>query len=239
MHKPYHGTDQIHIGNELGMSIDRTGNTIIPTSSCPLMLKHVLHVPSTHKNLISVHHFTLDNDTFIEFHPYFFLIKEQKMRRVLLCGQCRGGLYPLPPSTSKFRKLMFSAIKIPVDRWHNCLDHPSRDIVCHIISKNNLPYAYFSLNESVCDACACAKGHQWSFPLSSSSSSAPLWIVYSNVWGPAVDSFGHKKYYVSFIDDFSKFMWIYLLRHKSEVSKYFLEFHKLVEHLLDKKIIAV
>jgi hypothetical protein len=33
------------------------------------------------------------------------------MRRVLLHGQCRGGLYPLPPSTSKFRKLVFSAKK--------------------------------------------------------------------------------------------------------------------------------
>jgi hypothetical protein len=40
------------------------------TQSCS---KNVLHVPSTHKNLILVHRFTLDNDIFIEFHPYFFL----------------------------------------------------------------------------------------------------------------------------------------------------------------------
>jgi hypothetical protein len=84
------------------MNIDRIGNTVIPTSSRPLMLKHVLHVPSTHKNLIYVHRFTLDNDAFIEFHPYLFLIKDQKTRRVLLHGQCRRGLYPLTPLTSKF-----------------------------------------------------------------------------------------------------------------------------------------
>jgi hypothetical protein len=29
--------------------------------------------------------------------------------------------------------------------------------------------------------------------------------MYSNVWGPAIYSFGHKQYYVSFIDDYSKF----------------------------------
>jgi hypothetical protein len=57
--------------------------------------------------------------------------------------------------------------------------------------------------------------------------------------GPAIDSFGHKKYYVSFIDDYSKFTWIHLLHHKSEVSKYFLEFQAIVERLLDRKIIAV
>jgi hypothetical protein len=102
IHAPYHSTDQIHAANGSGMNIDRIGNTVIPTSSRPLMLKHVLHVPSTHKNLISVHRFTLDNDAFNEFHPYLFLIKDQKTRRVLLHGQCRSGLYPLTPLTSKF-----------------------------------------------------------------------------------------------------------------------------------------
>jgi hypothetical protein len=60
------------------------------------MLNNVLHIPSTQKNLIFVHHFTLDNATFTEFHPYFFLIKDQKMRKVLLHNPCKGGLYPPP-----------------------------------------------------------------------------------------------------------------------------------------------
>jgi hypothetical protein len=44
---------------------------------------------------------------------------------------------------------------------------------------------------------------------------------------------------VSFIDDFSKFTWIYLLKHKSEVFQKFQEFHNLVECFFDKKILAV
>jgi hypothetical protein len=54
-----------------------------------------------------------------------------------------------------------------------------------------------------------------------------------------VDSFGHKKYYVTFIDDFSKFTWIYLLRHHSKVFKFFEEFHSLVERRFNRKIIVV
>jgi hypothetical protein len=73
MHDPYVGNDQIHAANDSGMDITRIGNTIIPTSTRSLVLNNVLHVPSTHKNLISVHRFTLDNDTFIEFHPFFLL----------------------------------------------------------------------------------------------------------------------------------------------------------------------
>jgi hypothetical protein len=77
---------------------------------------------------------------------------------VLLHGPCKGGLYPLPPSTSKFQKLVFHAIKIPIDRWHSCLGHPSRDNVRRIVSKNNLLCATFdNSGNSVCDAFSGAR----------------------------------------------------------------------------------
>jgi hypothetical protein len=44
---------------------------------------------------------------------------------------------------------------------------------------------------------------------------------------------------VSFIDDFTKFTWIYLLKYKSEVLQKFHEFQSLVEQLFDRKIVAV
>jgi hypothetical protein len=48
-----------------------------------------------------------------------------------------------------------------------------------------------------------------------------------------------KKYYVSFIDDFSKFVWIYTLKHKSDVFEKFHEFQALVERLFDRKILVM
>jgi hypothetical protein len=75
--------------------------------------------------------------------------------------------------------------------------------------------------------------------LSSSTSSAHLQLIHSDVCSHAIESFGRKKYYVSFIDDYSKFTWIYLLCHKSEVFKYFLEFQALVERMFNRKIISV
>jgi hypothetical protein len=72
----------------------------------------------------------------------------------------------------------------------------------------------------VCDACACAKAHQLPYQFSS----APLELIFSDVWGPAIDSFGRKKYYMFFIDDYSKFTWLFLLRKKYDVFKFFLEF---------------
>jgi hypothetical protein len=223
MHEPYTGMDQIQAATGSSMDITRIGTSIVPTSSRDLIINNVLLVPSTHKSLISIHRFTLANDTFIEFHTYFFLIKDRKMRKVLPPRLCKGGLYPLPPSTSKFQKLMFNAIKIFFDRWHNHLGHPSHNIIRCVVSKNKLPCATFDTSSSsICDACACAKAHQLPYQVSSNVSYAPLQLIFLNLWGPAIESFGHKKYYVSFIDNCSKFSWIYLLDKKSDVFKYFL-----------------
>jgi hypothetical protein len=221
------------------MDIDHIGKSAIPTSSRPLHLNHVLHVPRAHKQLVSIHCFTLDNHTFIELHPYFFLIKDQATKQVLLRGPCRGGLYPLLPLPSSTQKLILSAIKPSSQRWHCRLGHPSRDIVLRVIKDNNLSYSSLDYPESVCDACLRAKAHQLPYLTSSSQSTAPLDLVFSDVWGPVVDSFGNKKYYVHFIDDFSKFTWIYLLRHKSEVFQFFKEFQVLVERMFNRKILAI
>jgi hypothetical protein len=59
------------------------------------------------------------------------------------------------------------------------------------------------------------------------------------VWGHACESIGCYKYYVSFINDFSKFTWIYLLKHKSEVFQKLCESQALVERLFDKKILTI
>ena len=83
------------------------------------------------------------------------------------------------------------------------------------------------------------KSHQLPYPKSTSISSAPLQLVFSDVWGPAPDSVGRNKYYVSFIDDYSKFTWIYLLKYKSEVFQKFHDFQQLVERQFNRKIIAV
>jgi histone deacetylase 1/2 len=64
-------------------------------------------------------------------------------------------------------------------------------------------------------------------------------LLFFDVWGPAPSSVGRFTYYVSFIDDFSKFSWIYLLKKKSDVFQIFCNFQQLVEHQFDKKILVV
>ena len=124
-------------------------------------------------------------------------------------------------------------------RLHQRLGHPSSIIVKQVVNKGNLLLSHSSTSESVCEACQYAKSHQLPYPKSNSISHAPLEPIFSDVWGHARDSFGRKKYYASFIDDYSKFTWIYLLKYKSEVFCVFQEFQKLVERHFDRKILTV
>jgi histone deacetylase 1/2 len=196
-----------------------------------------MHVPSTKKNLVSVHRLASDNNGFLEFHSDFFLIKDRDTRSILLEGPCRKGLYPLPSSSTS--KQVLGVNKVLVDRWHSCLGHPAIPTVERILRHNKLPHLLDSSKHSVCGACQQAKSHQLPYSVSTSISTQPLELIFSDVWGPAIDSVGRYKYYVSFIDDFSKFTWIYLLKYKSEVFQKFHDFQNLVERLFDRKIVVV
>jgi histone deacetylase 1/2 len=232
----YSGHDQVHTASGAGMEIDQIGHSLVHTPSRPLHLNRVLYVPKANKNLVSVHRLTSDNHAFLEFHPDHFFVKDQATKKVLLRGNCEGGLYPLK---SMLNKRVFAAIKPSSSRWHSRLGNPSSSIVQQVLSRNKLPFIHDTPRDSVCDACQKGKSHQLPYPRSTSVSHKPLDLVFSDVWGPAPSSVGKYNYYVSFIDDFSKFTWIYLIRHKSEVFQSFRDFQNLVERMFDRKIVAM
>jgi transposase InsO family protein len=92
---------------------------------------------------------------------------------------------------------------------------------------------------SVCNSCQVAKSHQLSYTHSIHHSTKPLQLVFCDVWGPTPIFVGRYKYYISFIDDFSKFTLIYLMHDRSEAQHIFLQFQSHVERLLDTRIKCV
>ena len=54
--------------------------------------------------------------------------------------------------------------------------------------------------------------------------------VHTNMWGLAKVVFlGGKHYYVTFVDDYSRWVWVYTMRHKDEVLDVFLKWKKMIE----------
>jgi hypothetical protein len=85
------------MGNGNGVSIEHIGDTHLSTPITYFLLRNVLHVPLVTKNLLSIHKFTLDTNTFIEFHPWYFFCEGTRSGKVLLQGLNENGLYKLPP----------------------------------------------------------------------------------------------------------------------------------------------
>jgi histone deacetylase 1/2 len=240
VHDKYSGKEKVQTASGTGMNISNIGHAIFHTPSRKLHLNNILHVPASAKSLASVHKLAKDNHAFFEFHPDFFLIKDQDTRKILHHGRCKGGLYPLIQKEGLESKYGAFGVHIPsTSLWHSRLGHPSIPIVQKIISQNKLPCDRSKSLESVCDSCQRAKSHQLPYSISNKISSAPLQLIYSDVWGPAPISVGRYNYYVSFIDDYSKYTWIYLLKHKSDVFHVFQDFQKLVERKLSTKILCV
>jgi hypothetical protein len=75
-----------------------------------------------------------------------------------------------------------------------------------------------SCRDGVCVGCVLDKHHRDNFDKRASwHASGPLQLVHSDLCGPlSSPSFSGCKYFLTFIDDFSRRTWVYFLKLKSE-----------------------
>ena len=70
--------------------------------------------------------------------------------------------------------------------------------------------------DSVCEACVLGKQHRSPYPRGfAERATEPFELIHSDVCGPmSVSSFGGSRYYVTFIDDYTRYTCIYFLKSK-------------------------
>jgi len=236
----YSGQDQICIGNGTRLSISHSGSATLSLSRRKFLLNQLLHVPSINKNLLSVRQFAFDNDVFFEFHSSFFIIKNCKTKLPVHHGQLKHGLYHLfPPQVPSSTSHALVGERTSPQSWHHRLGHPALQTVNFVLSKFQLP-VLSNKAPAPCNVCPQAKGHQLPFSASQTSICNPLDLIYSDVWGPSPTiSINGNRFYVSFVDAFSRFTWVYPIQSKSDVMQVFLNFQSIVERLLNAKIKSV
>lgn len=84
--------------------------------------------------------------------------------------------------------------------------------------------------ENFCVACCIGKAHRLHSPSSNTQYTTPLELVYSDLWGPSPMPFTQNfHYYITFVDAFSRFTWIYLLKTKSDALSVFKQFKSMAE----------
>jgi hypothetical protein len=239
-HEEYTGQDQIRVGDGTGLPISHTGSASLSLSRRSCLLNQLLRVPQICKNLLSVRQFAADNSVFFEFHSFHFVIKDSQTGTILHQGLIKDGLYQLTPSSSSPPiKQVFLGERTSTAHWHKRLGHPAFRTVHRVLSQFQL-LVLSNKAASSCIACPQAKGHQLPFVISNSRICKPLDLIYFDVWGPSPTlSFNGNRYYVSFIDAFSRYTWVFAIQSKSDVMSTFLQFQIMIERLLNSKIKSV
>ncbi|KAK9923369.1 hypothetical protein M0R45_031791 [Rubus argutus] len=190
-------------------------------------INNVLCVPSFKVDLLSVGK-TIDGmSCSVTFFPSWCILQDLVTRTMIGVGKRRGDLYYLvalasiPPSNRFACNLTISS-----NLWHRRLGHPSSSRLQYL-ANNSLHFKFDSSHQ--CDVCPLAKQTRQPFPLSAISTTKIFSLIHCDIWGRyKTASHSGAHYFLTIVDDFSRFTWVFLMRHKSEAQTLLRQFFNYV-----------
>jgi hypothetical protein len=226
------------MGNGLRAMVHGIGRVDLKlTSGKTLSLKNVHHVPGINRNLISGSLLCRDGFKLV-FESNKFIVS--KFGLFIGKGYDSGGLFRLSvaddcnnvANSASYSKLNVGEANV----WHSRLCHISFDRIIQLSRLNLIPKIPV-VRRSKCHACVQAKQPRKPFKNVEDKSLAPLDLIHSDLcemngilMGPA------KKYFITFIDDATRYCQLYLVKTKDEALNCFKIYKAEVENQLEKKI---
>lgn len=224
------------MGNGSHASVHGTGTVDLKfTSGKIVQLKNVHHVPSIHKNLVSGTLLCRDG---------FKVVLESNKLVVSKSGQfigkgydC-GGLFRF--SLLDFNNKSVNHICANVDDlasiWHSRLCHINFGSMSRLATMSLIPNITI-VKGSKCHSCVQSKQPRKPHKAAEERHLAPLELIHSDLCEMnGVLTKGGKRYFMTLIDDASRFCYVYLLKTKDEALDYFKIYKAEVENQLERKI---
>ncbi|KAG9457992.1 hypothetical protein H6P81_002500 [Aristolochia fimbriata] len=215
--------------------VSSVGSACTPSG---IRLSDVLYVPNLSLNLISVGQL-YDLGFHVLFTSFGCQVQDPTSGKIIGTGRKVGRLFELdaldtllsPSSCYSFTAHSDSKFVL----WHSRLGHVFSHTSLKLVSKGVLG----SVSSAPLNCVSCKLGKHTTLPYTSSDThaSAPFDLIHSDVWGPApISTMGGSAYYVVFIDDFSRFVWVYLLQSRSAFYTAYVEFSTMVHTQFSKSI---
>ena len=198
------------------------------------ILDNVRWVPKLRRNLISLGMLDVNGSTYKSENG---VLRVMKGSMVMLKGVLKQGLYVLQGEAITGDAAATSVSQDQTLLWHKRLGHISMGGLQQLCKQGILDSIKIT-EMDLCEVCILGKNHRLKFTTSTYRSNAILEYVHSNLWGsPKVPvSLSGAHYFISFVDDFSRKVWIYFLKQKSEAFDKFREWKLLVENQTGKRI---
>lgn len=202
-----------------------------------VLMADVLFVPSIGTNLNSVTKLT-ERGLRVHFSGSKCEIRSRDGRDQIATGSLNGRLYEM--WIEEQLNVAVNASEKCIHEWHRVLGH--RDLV--VVKQTPSMVDGMKVGpcksscEQDCTACIVGKMSRTKFPKATvTKSTSVLDLVHSDVCGPMqTQTHQGKRYILSFIDDFSKYTTIYLLREKSEVFAKLKDFNQLMANQFGRRI---
>ena len=205
-------------------------------SGLVLDLEDCFYVPSISRNIISIS--SLCNKGFeINFMNNCCSAKLNDI--FYFSGTINNGIYLLDQSSQILnlhtKRLKTDNIK-PSFLWHCRLCHISEKRLSKLHKFGDLgSFEYDSYD--TCDSCLLGKMTKTPFSGKGERANELLELIHSDVCGPmTIQARGGFQYFITFIDDYSRYGYVYLMKYKSEAFEKFKELKHEVEKQLGKVI---
>lgn len=235
-----HETKEIVIANKTCVPVLCSGDVNIITDvddmKYDITVSDVLCIPSLTTNLLSVSQLIKNGNNVIFKEKFCYIYNKQ--RTLVGKAELVEGVYRL--YTKKSEQLLAATAKVSSETWHRRLGHINSTSLNKM--KNGAADGISftdkaEVNKSNCVACCKGKQTRLQFQPSSSNTQGILELIHSDVCGPMENiSIGGSRYYVLFVDDYSKMAFVYFMKSKCEVFKFFKEFQSMVEKQTERKI---
>jgi transposase InsO family protein len=214
--------------------------------SRPVEFTRVLHVPALRNNLLSCLYLTRQKGMTMVVgseHMDFFKNGTLLFQATITSnniGTLDGVVVPADVSQSA---RLAPTLPLDLNLWHRRLAHHSYADVKKMINQKlvtGLDLQSKQHPDPICEPCLAGKMHSNPFPTSSSHSSAPLELIHSDLHGPVKkETHSGYKYWITFIDDYSRFRVVYPLKSKSGAFDAFRTFKAYAENHHGTKIKAL
>ncbi|MCO5583616.1 hypothetical protein L7F22_037529 [Adiantum nelumboides] len=194
-------------------------------------LSNVLLVLGITKNLISVGQI-VEKGYEAKFNKDGCYVKNDQ-GKVVAHGEKNGRLFKLKMNATHNANLSSHSSSSSLILWHKRLGHISHQSIMHMKKEGlveGLPTFQVNEEPSLCPSCQFGKQQRSRFNKSTYRAKQPLELIHSDVWGPSqTTSMGGAHYFLTFVDDMSRKVWVYFLKNKSKVFSYFKQFKAMVE----------
>lgn len=195
------------------------------------VLKNVLFVPNLRKNLLSVKRLEMANIKVVFNEGFVKII--HKEQGLIAIGE-RKNLYEIGFKLQDSEMLNVERGDNNFIKWHKRFGHLGFSSLEKLIKNNLVAGMDENLKVNKVEFCEpCISGKMTRLPFGSRTKSTRLLeIIHSDVCGPiSPESFDGNKYFVTFIDDFSNFTVVYLIKHKNQVFNCFQDYVKMVHSM--------